>query len=58
MSKEEDARVEILYLNYWEHFKFAAEIGKVLSIDHPKRIQIQKAADNILAEIHKITNQK
>ena len=55
MSKEEEARVEILYLNYWEHFKFAAEIGKVLSIDHPKRIQIQKAADDILAEIHQIT---
>ena len=55
MSKEEEARVEILYLNYWEHFKFAAEIGKVLSIDHPKRIEIQKAADDILAEIHQIT---
>ena len=55
MSKEEEARVEILYLNYWEHFKFAAEIGKVLSIDHPKRIEIQKAADDTLAEIHQIT---
>lgn len=43
---------EILQYNYWEHFKKAKDISLIYPPEHPKRIELQKNIDELLAKIN------
>ena len=47
-------RLEILNYNYWEHFKKAKDLAKVLPPNHPQRIIIEKDMNDILKQIRQI----
>ena len=42
---------EILQQSYFEHFKAAKDLAHVFPPDHPKRIRLQTAIDEILLKI-------
>lgn len=42
----------IFQYNYWEHFKASKDLARVLPVDHPKRVAIEKAANEILNKIN------
>ena len=49
-------KIEILEYSYWEHFKALKDISLVLPMTHPKRKKIEKSANEILEELHKLKN--
>ena len=42
---------EILYSNYWEHYKFAKELSMFLPANHPKRVGIEKEMNKMMAKL-------
>lgn len=46
--------VQILQYNYWEHFKALKDISLVLPINHPIRVELEKATNDILKKIQKL----
>ena len=42
---------EILQQSYFEHFKAAKDLAHVFPPEHPKRIRLQNAIDEILQKI-------
>jgi hypothetical protein len=48
--------IEILQYNYWEHFKAAKDLARVLPNDHPKIIAVEKSANELLDKINEIKN--
>jgi len=53
-AEERDAvlQLEIMQYNYWEHFKFEKDLAMVLPVDHPKRVSLRKATQDLLDKIH------
>ncbi len=49
-------KLEILQANYWEHFKFAKELGMYLTIDHPQRIKIEEELNKMQKELEQLKN--
>ncbi|MCI5051182.1 MAG: hypothetical protein MRY57_02650 [Candidatus Pacebacteria bacterium] len=47
-------KLEILNLNYWEHFKFAQDLVRSLGPTHPQYINMQNNVNDMLEEINKI----
>ena len=45
---------EILQQSYYEHFKTAKDLAHVFPPDHPKRVKLQIAIDEILIKINKL----
>jgi len=45
-------RLEILAYSYWEHFKFEKDMARVLPLDHPRRVELRKHSNELLAELH------
>lgn len=45
---------EILNYSYQENFKYAKDLAQVLSINHPKRIRIQKHLDDIINQMNNL----
>ena len=59
MSKNDIAdilKLEIMQYNYWEHYKFEKDISMALPLDNPKRIMMRKATQDLLTEIHALSN--
>lgn len=47
---------EILQYNYWEHFKAAKELSRILGMEHPRRKEIEKTMNELLLKINSTTN--
>jgi len=43
---------EILNYSYIEHLKYSKDLAQVLPIDHPKRVEAQKALDDIINKLN------
>jgi hypothetical protein len=41
----------ILEASYWEHFKAAKDLALYLPIDHPKRLAVENALNDIQLQI-------
>ena len=50
----ENIKIEILEYSYWEHFKALKDIALILPIEHPKRKKLEKATNEILAELYEL----
>ena len=48
---EYSIRLELLEYSYWEHFKMAKDLEKMLPLDHPKRIKIENELNKIALEM-------
>lgn len=49
--------VDILLLNYWEHFKLAKDLALVYPPEHPKRKLLEQTLSELLNKInHGTTN--
>lgn len=57
MSAIIETKLELLQANYWEHFKYAKELAMYLDINHPKRVKIEKATNNMIEEINELKAQ-
>ena len=49
-------RLEILNLNYWEHFKASQDANRALGADNPKAIKLEQAKNKALIELNKFKN--
>lgn len=47
-------KLDILNLNYWEHFKFAKDLAQALGPTNPRYQHMEKSVNNILADISKV----
>lgn len=47
-----EIKLEILTASYWEHFKAAKDLAMLHPIEHPKRIAVEKALNEIQSEIN------
>lgn len=56
MNSDDEIKLELLQLSYWEHFKHAKDLALSLPIDHPKRKQIEAEVNKLSTEIQKIKN--
>lgn len=45
-------KLEILTASYWEHFKAAKDLAMLYPVEHPKRIAVEKALNEIQSEIN------
>lgn len=50
--------LEILQYSYWEHFKAAKELSHIFPPEHPKRISLSKATEEILLRIKEWTHKQ
>lgn len=50
--------IEILEYSYWEHFKALKDISLTLSIDHPKRKNLEKSTSEILKKLNELKNEQ
>ena len=50
----EETCLDILQLNYWEHFKKEKDISLVYAPNHPTRIKLRKDTQEILDKINKL----
>jgi len=55
-NPEADLQLQIMQYNYWEHFKFEKDLAMVLPVDHPKRVSMRKATQDLLDKIHTFKN--
>jgi len=44
---------QILQYSYWEHYKRARDLGRVLPIEHAKRKAIEKSLNKISQKLNK-----
>lgn len=54
-----DAKIymlEILQYNYWEHIKTEKDLARMLSPDHPRRVELNESANQILSKIKELTS--
>lgn len=45
--------MEILAASYWEHFKAAKDLALYLPINHPKRIKVEQALNELQVKLNK-----
>lgn len=45
-------KIEILTASYWEHFKAAKDLAMLHPVEHPKRIAVENALNEIQSEIN------
>lgn len=45
---------EILLYNYWEHHKAAKELALILTLNHPRRLEIEKHLNELQTKIKTI----
>ncbi len=51
-------KIEILEYSYWEHFKALKDVSLILSLDDPRRKELEKATNEILKELHELKSNK
>jgi len=42
---------KILQYNYWEHFKASKDLARILPVNHPRRIELDKEMNVILQKL-------
>ena len=47
-----EIKLEILNLNYWEHYKFAQDLVRALGPKHPRYQKAQNSVNEVLNEIN------
>lgn len=50
---KQNIELEILQYSYWEHFKAAKDLAFILPVEHPRRLEIEKTANDLLDKINK-----
>lgn len=50
-------KLEILLASHLEHFKAAKELALIHPIEHPKRLAVEKALNEIQQEINQLRNE-
>lgn len=58
LSVGESIKLDILNQSYWEHYKLARDIGHIYDIGHPKRIEIEKALNELLVDVNTLQEKK
>lgn len=58
MDKTAELTLNIMQLNYWEHFKYAKDLALVYHPSHPKRIQVEKILNSLITKINKLKKTK
>jgi len=54
----DEIRLEILKYSQLEHLKSEKDLSLVLPVDHPRRVEIRKSADNLMKEIAELKGEK
>jgi hypothetical protein len=46
--------LEILEANYWEHFKVASDMARVLPVGHSRRVAVEEELNSMQKRISKL----